>query len=315
MSILKISNLSKQYRSHWTYLVKGGGVSNVSFEVAEGESFALLGGNGAGKTTTIKCILGLIKASGGEILFRNSQYIDRSKIGFLPEQPYFYQHLSVRETLNLYAGLFNLGGASLKTAVDQVLSKLDIAHLQDRKVKSLSKGQQQRVGIAQAIINDPEFVILDEPFSGLDPLARVEMKQLFSELKAEGKTMMISSHVLSDIEEICDRAIILKNGKTRTEVKIKDLHESNLEEMFYRIVLQCESIEKLEKILMEMKLAPLRLKSQQAETYIIERKGVEKSSKALKTLIDSGLAIREYSKIQKSLEDIFVEVSQEQENA
>lgn len=311
MSYLKVSNLEKRYRSHWTYLTKSGGLSNVTFEINKGESFALLGGNGAGKTTTIKCILGLIKRYSGQILFKDKNFEDRSSLGFLPEQPYFYQHLSVKETLEFYAGLFFMQKSEKIKAVDRVIERLNLGEFKKRQVKSLSKGQQQRVGIAQAIINDPEFLILDEPFSGLDPLARVDIKLLFRELHQDGKTLMISSHVLSDIEELCDRAVILKQGISKREVIIKDLHQANAEEIIYRILITGKTQEDLTPLINDNKIETNKISEISEGVSEFELKGQTQAEAALHLLIHSGASILDFSKRQRSLEDVFVEVNRE----
>jgi ABC-2 type transport system ATP-binding protein len=222
---LDVRGLSKDFRSPWTYKRKRG-IREVSFSVSEGECFALLGANGAGKTTTIKCVLGFLKPHAGEVSLDGS-LLDcsrkRSSIGFLPEQPYFYQHLSVKETLTFYASLFGLTSKEKNARVAYVMERLQIEHKAKDRLGSLSKGQQQRVGLAQVLINDPSLLILDEPFSGLDPLARIEIRDLLLELKNKGKSIMISSHILSDIETISDRALILSKGEVKVETKIADL--------------------------------------------------------------------------------------------
>jgi ABC-2 type transport system ATP-binding protein len=309
-TILSIKNLNKQFRSHWTYKVKSIGIKDISFDIQKGESFALLGANGAGKTTTIKCILGLIRPTSGIISINKNLNFDKSKIGFLPEQPYFYQHLSICETLHFYAGLFGYSSEKRNLCVEKVLKKLNIFDLKDRKVKTLSKGQQQRVGIAQSLINDPDFIILDEPFSGLDPVSRVEIKNLFRELKESGKTLMISSHVLSDIEELCDRAIILKAGNIKKEVQIKDLKNVNSEDSVFKVLVSGKSLKEIDKYLESLSIVPLSIKNLPGDVVGLEFSGQKKSENALHMLIHFQINILEFSKKLQSLEDIFVEVSQ-----
>lgn len=304
--MIRVENLKKIYRSHWTYKAKKGGLEDVSFSIKKGESFALLGANGAGKTTTIKCILGLHAYSSGKVYFNDSEKVLKDKIGFLPEQPYFYQHLTVHETLNFYSKLFGFDNNKSREVIFKVLSKLKLEEFSNRKVRSLSKGQQQRVGIAQAIINDPDFLILDEPFSGLDPLSRVEIKNLFRELKSQGKTLLISSHVLSEIEELCDRAIILRNGRVVKEVVINDLHQSSEEDTFYRIVYFDDSLGNLLDSFKDFIISHKPITDKVVE---IEIRGLSNSSRFLNEIVSKKVKVLEYSKKQRSLEEIFVEAN------
>lgn len=226
-SILSIRNLSKEYRTHWLYQ-KRCALKSVSFDLYKGETLALLGLNGAGKTTTIKCILGLVNINSGDISLEGSPLVDakqRSEFGFLPEQPYFYQHLNVEETLFFYGNMLGLAGEENKNQVNKVLNLTALNSRRKDKIRSLSKGLQQRVGIAQAILNDPKILILDEPFSGLDPVARRDMKDIFVGLKEKGASIIVSSHILHDIELFADRAIFLSRGEIIKERGLK-LNES-----------------------------------------------------------------------------------------
>lgn len=213
--VLEVNSLNKYYRSHWTYSKKQT-LNNISFSITEGESLALLGVNGAGKTTTIKCILDLVKPSSGEILF------DRKATAYLPEQPYFYQHLSVRETLKFFGELLNIPADKLKRKIEYSLSELGIESRSKDKVKDLSKGLQQRLGLAQLLLGDPKFIILDEPFSGLDPLARIEIREFFKKIKGQGTSLLLCTHILSDLPELVDNAIILAGGEVKKQISLKD---------------------------------------------------------------------------------------------
>ena len=226
-NILEIKNLSKTFRSHWVYkAIKA--VEDVSLSIERGESFGFLGSNGAGKTTTIKCILGLIKKTNGSILF-NGQELEtpaqRSKLGFLPEQPYFYEHLSVFETLDFFARLHNIESSKRKTKVMDTLALVGLSDREETNVRALSKGLQQRLGFAQAIINDPELLLLDEPFSGLDPIGRRDIRKIINELHAGGVTIFMSSHILPDVENVCDRVSIMKDGSIKKIFNISDIPE------------------------------------------------------------------------------------------
>jgi ABC-2 type transport system ATP-binding protein len=222
--ILKIDRLVKHFRSHWTFRpIKA--VKGVSVEVNRGESFGFLGPNGAGKTTTIKCILGLIHKTGGHIYFNGEELRSskqRESIGYLPEQPYFYDHLTVRETLEFFASLHDMKGRERRERIDELLEIVKLADRADASIRSLSKGLQQRLGFAQAIVNRPELLLLDEPFSGLDPLGRLELRRLVLDLKKNGVAIFLSSHILSDVENICDRVSIMAEGEIKTAFYLRE---------------------------------------------------------------------------------------------
>ena len=194
-----------------------------------GEIYGLLGPNGSGKTTTIKLLLGLINATTGiaEVLGKSAgDQISRRSIGYLPEETYLYRFLNARQTLDFYARLFNMNHAERRQAVEYYLNfvGLDPA-VWKRRIGTYSKGQARRVGLAQALLNDPELVILDEPTSGLDPLGTLEMRNLIKELKNAGKTVLLSSHNLADVEDVCDRVCILYRGKIEVEGTVNELLE------------------------------------------------------------------------------------------
>jgi ABC-2 type transport system ATP-binding protein len=191
-------------------------VDQVSFDVQRGEVFGFLGPNGAGKTTTIKMLMGLIYPSGGTATLFGRPVGDstaKSKVGFLPESPYFYDYLTGREFLRFYGHLFGLFGTALDKRIDELLEVVGMTHARDLQLRKFSKGMLQRVGIAQALINDPELIILDEPMSGLDPIGRKEVRDLILKLKETGKTVMFSSHILHDAELLCDRVAMIMRGK------------------------------------------------------------------------------------------------------
>jgi ABC-2 type transport system ATP-binding protein len=238
MTAISIDSLSYSHQSAWT-LRRKVAVHPFSLEINEGESFGFLGHNGAGKTTTIKCILDLIKIHSGTISLFGIPHTDhraRSQIGYIPEHPYFYDHLTVRETLALYGDLYGLQRSDRNTRVTTTAERVGIGDRLDKKIRSLSKGLMQRVALAQAIIADPKLLILDEPFSGLDPMGRRAFREIFTELKSHGTTLFIASHILSDIEHLCDRASIMSQGKLLRVIDLKDL--PSLTESTYEITLQ-----------------------------------------------------------------------------
>ncbi|GAA0799109.1 hypothetical protein GCM10008910_24770 [Faecalicatena orotica] len=218
MNMLSCRNLKKIYQKQCV-------VNGLSFAVQEGEAFALLGSNGAGKTTTIKMILGLIPKDGGDV-----EKQENIRIGYSPETPYFHPFLNGREVLEFYGSLQNIPKKELK---EQIPALLDRAGLEDSrtKVKNYSKGMLQRLALAQALLGDPKLLILDEPSAGLDALGRVEMMQTIRSLKEDGKTIIINSHILGDIERVCDRGIIIKKGNLLYEWE-KGKENRSLEEIF-----------------------------------------------------------------------------------
>ena len=208
---IEINHLVKKYKSVVA-------VNDISLDVYEGEIFGFLGPNGAGKTTTIKTLLGLIFPSSGEVrvLGKPAGDIDvKLKVSYLPESPYFYEHMSAREVVGFYGSLFGLAGAAKTKRVDYLLDLVGLQKDSSKSLRAFSKGMLQRVGIAQALINDPKLLFFDEPTSGLDPVAHRDIRDLIVRLKNEGRTIFLSSHQLSDVELVCDRVSILNRGKIR----------------------------------------------------------------------------------------------------
>jgi ABC-2 type transport system ATP-binding protein len=212
--VITVEKLRKDYRTGLRMkLVRA--VVDASFEVARGEIFGFVGPNGAGKTTTIRTLMGLIRASGGRCTMLGHQVPSRAaraRVGFLPEAPYFYDYLSVRELLDLVGRLFGLDHAARKKRAGELIERVGLAAAADRPMRKYSKGMLQRAGLAQALMNTPELVILDEPMSGLDPIGRREVRELMTELQAQGTTVFFSTHILPDVEAICERVAIIAGG-------------------------------------------------------------------------------------------------------
>lgn len=226
--VVKLDNVTKVFRDFWLRpTVKA--VDGLSLSVEKGEVFGLLGPNGSGKSTTIKMILGLLGPTSGDVrLFgKKPQSIEaRAKIGYLPELSYLHSCLTPRETLAYYAGLFGMPAALRRDRTAALLRRVGLdGRAADRPVGEFSKGMARRVGLAQALLNDPELVILDEPTSGLDPVGRREVKDLVRELGAEGRTVLLSSHLLAEAEDVCTRVAILVDGRVRAEGRLADLLE------------------------------------------------------------------------------------------
>lgn len=219
-----IQNITYSYLSNFM-LRRTVALKSLTLQVKAGEAFAFLGPNGAGKTTTIKCILNLIRPQVGQtFVFGNAAraIAARRVIGYLPEQPYFYDYLTVEETVQMYGLLAGLAPAELRTALPKVLEQVGIPERRNARMRSLSKGLTQRVALAQAIIASPRLLILDEPFSGLDPIGRKEFRDIFLQLKQQGTTLFMASHILSDVEFLCDRASITVKGECKRVVDLRD---------------------------------------------------------------------------------------------
>ena len=223
--IVRAVGLTKVFRDFWGR-PKAKAVNEIDFEIHPGEVVGLIGPNGSGKSTTVKMLLGLLYPTGGRlsVLGRSPRAVEtKREIGYLPEESYLYKYLTAEETLDFFGALFNLSAADRRNRIDQLLEMVGLSHARRRRVGEFSKGMARRIGLAQAMINDPEFLIFDEPTSGLDPLGCKEVKDLILALKKRGKTVVITSHLLSDMEDICDRVIILYGGKIRATGSLHDL--------------------------------------------------------------------------------------------
>jgi ABC-2 type transport system ATP-binding protein len=224
-TVLRVDGLEKTFRKPFTGR-RVEAVRGVSFEVRRGEIFGFLGPNGAGKTTTIKMLMGLIAPTAGtmEILGVRAPEPDvMGRVGFLPENPYVYPYLSPREFVSMCGRLCGMSGSALRDRVVQVLDRVGVAYAMDRPVRALSKGMLQRVGLAAALVHDPELLVLDEPMSGLDPVGRKEVRDLIVEEKHRGRTVFFSSHILTDVELLCDRVCILRKGQVVVAGAMREL--------------------------------------------------------------------------------------------
>src|SRR5438067_5803456 len=213
--VVETRNLTKIYRDFWGRRKKTA-LNALNVQIDRGEIFGLLGPNGSGKTTTIKLLLGLLFPTSGDALVFGESTLNVAKnerIGYLPEESYLYRFLNAEETLDFYGRLFNLDPAVRRKRAAELIEKVGLANDKRRILKEYSKGMRQRIGLAQALINDPEFVILDEPTSGLDPLGTRWMKDLILDLRDQGKTVLMCSHRLEDVQDICDRIAILNEGE------------------------------------------------------------------------------------------------------
>ncbi len=224
---IRIQNLTKDF-SVGIRGVKLRAVDDLCLEVGDNEIFGLLGPNGSGKSTTIKIILGLLEASTGscEIYGKRSKQVDaRRSVGFLPEAPYFYRYLTGRELVRYYARICMVPRSEIDKAVDSVIELVGMTEAAHRRVGTYSKGMLQRIGLAQSLVHDPQLVMLDEPTAGVDPLGSAAIAEIVRELKRRGKTVLLSSHLLAQIEGLCDRVAILHRGKLVREGRVDDLVE------------------------------------------------------------------------------------------
>jgi ABC-2 type transport system ATP-binding protein len=242
-TILKLENLRVEFRSQ----ERGQGVKTalkgLNLSVNAGEVFGFLGPNGAGKTTTMNVLLGFVPATSGAAYIFGVDVrkpISRQRIGYLPEQTYYYKFLSAEEILRFYAKIFRIPKAAVESRIDSVLKLVELEHARTRPLKTYSKGMQQRVGLAQALINNPDLLILDEPTSGLDPIGRMKVRQIIQRLKEEGKTVFFSSHELGEVETVCDNVAILCEGELKAQGGVNELVKShscsNLEQVFLKII-------------------------------------------------------------------------------
>src|ERR1700728_133262 len=223
--IIETRNLTKVYRDFWGR-PKVQALKALDLQVHRGEIFGLLGPNGSGKTTTIKLLLGLLFATEGEALIFNEPTTNVSKnerIGYLPEESYLYKFLNAEETLQFYGRLFKMSASERNKRVSQLIDMVGLTSAKHRQLREYSKGMQRRIGLAQALINNPELILLDEPTSGLDPIGTAEIKELIRDLKSQGKTIVLSGHLLADMQDICDRIAILHRGELKEVGRVTDL--------------------------------------------------------------------------------------------
>jgi ABC-2 type transport system ATP-binding protein len=225
-TIVRVEGLVKDFRPGFG-LKKKRVLHGISFEVKRGEVFGFIGPNGAGKTTTLKVLMGLIRASAGRVELLGRDVGDsesRRQIGFAPESPYFYDFLSGREILTFYARLCDFPPERIAKRVEEVLAQVGLSHAAEARLRTYSKGMLQRIGVAQALVHDPGVLFLDEPMSGLDPVGRKEIRDLIMRLNAEGKTVFMNTHILSDVEMICDRVAIIVNGRIAYQGELEAFH-------------------------------------------------------------------------------------------
>ena len=279
------------------------GLLDLSIEVEQGTIFGLVGPNGSGKTTTLKLLLGLIYPTSGTgsvfgLPLGSPQY--KRRIGFLPEGPYFYDHLNALELLRFYGGLFGLGGAALESRIAQLLHLVGMWDRREIRVRNYSRGMLQRIGVAQALVNDPDLVFLDEPTAGLDPSAQIEMRTLMQALRAQGKTVFLCSHLLKEMEPLCDTVAILARGTLRRQGRVCDLLASGAGRYRLRAT-GCAHLD-----LQSLKDRSLELKVEGEELSLLFADQAQALGVA-QDLTAQGATLIELGSQTRSLEDVFIE--------
>ena len=298
-AVISVRGLTKVFKDFWGR-PKARAVDTVNFEVRRGEVFGLLGPNGSGKSTTIKMLLGLLYPTKGHIeIFGHSPRHVKTKvrIGYLPEESYLYKYLDSRETLDFFGNLFQLPPGQRDQRTEQLLEMVGLNQVRSRTVGEFSKGMQRRIGLAQALINDPDLVILDEPTAGLDPLGCREVKDVILALKNRGKTVILSSHLLSDVEDVCDRVVIYYGGKIQADGTLKELLT---ERDSVRITLPVLPREAMENILSTIRrdVAADRIQldnpTQNLESYFLGVVNRARASEQVTSGATSGSQVAEY---------------------
>ncbi len=277
-------------------------LKDVTFNVNKGEIFGFIGPNGAGKTTTFKSILNFVSITEGEIRINGRPSNDndiKTDLGYLPESPYFYDYLTGDELLQYMGNLHGVEKVVLDERIDQLLAKVNMSHARNVQLRKYSKGMLQRIGVAQALINDPEFLILDEPMSGLDPIGRREIRDLILEQKELGKTILLSSHILSDVESLCDRVGVILNGVVVKVGALSDLYREIKSD--YEMLLNCQR-NALDNIIDS---EDVTLKERAG--FIVLRFEENKKKKVVNSILESEIEMISLFPLRKSLEGIFEE--------
>jgi len=314
-SIIEIENLSKDYEVGFWKKKKVRALDGLNLKVEGGQIFGFLGGNGAGKTTTIKILMSLMFPTTGTARILGKDISDvkmHQKIGYCPENPYFYDYLKASELMNYFGELFGLDAAKRKQKTEELLTKVGLDEKDwNKQLRKFSKGMLQRVGLAQALINEPEIVFLDEPMSGLDPIGRREVRELIAELREKGTTVFMSTHILSDIEALCDNVAILRNGKLAATGKLDELLSSGGEKQSFEITVKGVSVESLKDSIHEIAGATFSAKPNGANINILDEKDIEK---VLQITRNAGGSLVSVQPVRQSLEELFVKETEQTEN-
>jgi ABC-2 type transport system ATP-binding protein len=301
MNAIETRGLAKAYKSHFGR-PRQPALDNLDLCVQENEVFGFLGRNGAGKTTTIKILCSLLRQSAGEAKILGHKARSREArrfIGYLPENPYFYEYLTPRETIEFYGRLHGLNAAGRNRQSEKLIDMLELGPLADRRVRGFSKGQRQRLGFAVALVGDPQVLILDEPMSGLDPLHRRTIRELILRLRDEKKTLFFSSHVLGDVEQICDQVGFIVNGRLTTKGRIDELlarQVNQVEIIFAALPAETEEAMKRE--------AAYHRVSEAGSHFIVDE--LPTANELVRAAQQAGASVVEFTPIKESLEDYFL---------
>jgi ABC-2 type transport system ATP-binding protein len=300
--LIDVRDLRKTFKTGFIRKKKVEAVKGVSFDVRRGEIFGFLGPNGAGKTTTIKILMGLIApTSGSASLFGKPvpSAASRERIGFLPENPYVYPYLTPREFVEMCGQLSGMRGKKLRARTMEVLGQVGIAYAADRQVRALSKGMLQRTGLAAAMVSDPEMLVLDEPMSGLDPVGRKEVRELIFQERDAGRTIFFSTHILGDVEAMCDRVTILRQGEAVVSGPLRSLLRGDV--LSTDVVVGAASAE----LLASLESLGFTVR-QRADVHLVEIDGEERVGEVLSAVLAGGARVLEVSPRRETLEDLFM---------
>ncbi|MFH2036744.1 MAG: ABC transporter ATP-binding protein [Candidatus Zixiibacteriota bacterium] len=301
-AIIKIENISKIFRRG----LAGKDIKalvNVSLDIFSGDIFGLLGPNGAGKTTLVKILLGALSSSSGHAFINNYGVSDaraRERIGFLPENHRFPEYQTGRQMLQFYGGLAGLGASEIKTRATEVLKLVDMEKWGDTRIKKYSKGMMQRLGLAQALLNDPEIIFLDEPTDGVDPIGRREIRDVLKELKSRGKTIFLNSHLLAEVESICDKVAILNFGRL---IKVGPVEGLTTIKPTYNLT--CLDLTDENKTIIQNEFGSAIIKDNNIE---ISFKREEQINELIDLLRDNAISIKAIIPVKISLEDSFMQL-------
>lgn len=306
-NIIEIENLTKDYEVGFWKKKKVRALDGLNLQVEGGQIFGFLGGNGAGKTTTIKILMSLMFPTTGNAKILGRDISDtrmHSRIGYCPENPYFYDYLKASELMNYFGELFGYDSSTRKRKTAELLTKVGLDEKDwNKQLRKFSKGMLQRVGLAQSLINDPEIVFLDEPMSGLDPIGRREIRELIAELREKGVTVFMSTHILSDIEALCDNVAILNKGKLSATGNLTELLMQSGERQNFEINIKGISAEILKDAVSNISGASISAKANGANIQVSEESDIEK---ILQITRENGGNLISIQPVKQSLEDLFI---------
>lgn len=306
-TLIEIENLTKDYEVGFLKKKKVRALDNLNLQVEGGQIFGFLGGNGAGKTTTIKILMSLLFPSSGtaRILGRDISDVKvHAEIGYCPENPYFYDYLTARELMMYFGELFGLDAAKRRQKTEELLTKVGLEEKDwNKQLRKFSKGMLQRVGLAQSLVNEPQIVFMDEPMSGLDPIGRREVRELIAGLRDQGTTIFMSTHILSDIEALCDRVAILRNGKLAATGKLDEILTQSGEVQSFEINIKGVSARELSAEISLIAGASMTEKPNGANIQIQDERDIDR---ILKITREKGGKLVSIQPIKQSLEELFV---------